>query len=44
MPKVYYHQLSAFINLYDNENYHIRNGLSELITNVIEYLIKESKE
>ncbi|CAD8143743.1 unnamed protein product [Paramecium octaurelia] len=44
MPKVYYQQLSAFIGLYDNENYHIRNGLSELITNVIEYLIKESKE
>ncbi|CAK82169.1 unnamed protein product (macronuclear) [Paramecium tetraurelia] len=44
MPKVYYQQLSAFIGLYDNENYHIRNGLSELITNVIEYLIKESKD
>ncbi|CAD8060420.1 unnamed protein product [Paramecium sonneborni] len=44
MPRVYYQQLSAFISLYDNENYHIRNGLSELITNVIEYLIKESKD
>lgn len=32
------------IGLYDNENYHIRSGLSDVITNVIEYLIKESKE
>ncbi|CAK56283.1 unnamed protein product (macronuclear) [Paramecium tetraurelia] len=44
MPKIYYQQLSSMIGLYDNENYHIRSGLSDVITNVIEYLVKESKE
>lgn len=27
------------MNLYDNENYYMRNALSEILTNVVEYLV-----
>lgn len=36
--------MSVLIGLYSNENYHLRNGLSDLIANVIEYLIKNRSE
>lgn len=41
IPRYYQQQLSALIGLYDNENYHIRNALTDVITSVIEYLVRE---
>lgn len=44
--KYFYANLSNLKNLYDNENYQMRNALTEILTNVVEYLVldKDNKD
>jgi len=36
--------LSTFIELYDNENYHLRNALTEIIAFIIEHLTIDNEK
>lgn len=35
MPKLFYTNLSVFIKLYDNDAYHLRNAITEIIGRII---------
>ncbi|KRX03620.1 Armadillo-type fold [Pseudocohnilembus persalinus] len=39
MPKIFYTNLSVFIKLYDNESYHLRNAISEIIGRIIKLVL-----
>ncbi len=39
IPKVFHAQLSCFIQLYDNEGYHLRNAITEIIANIIKKVL-----
>jgi condensin complex subunit 1 len=36
--------LSSFIELYDNENYHLRNALTDIICFIIEHLTNDHEK
>jgi condensin complex subunit 1 len=44
IPKLFYLNLSTFMELYDNENYHLRNALTDIISFVIEHLTKDNEK
>lgn len=45
-PKIFNTNLSVFIKLYDNEGYHLRNAITEIIGRIIMNVltIKEDEE
>ena len=44
IPRVFYNNLSCFIKLLDNEAYHIRNAVVEIISNIIKNLLSSNIE
>lgn len=41
IPKVFYNNLSCFVQLLDNEAYHLRNAVVDIMKNVIEQVISK---
>lgn len=39
IPKVFYNNLSSFVQLLDNEAYHLRNAVVDIMSNIIKYVL-----
>jgi condensin complex subunit 1 len=41
IPKLFYSNLSTFMDLYEHENYHLRNALTEVLSFIIQHLTND---
>jgi hypothetical protein len=39
IPKVFYNNLSCFVQLLDNEAYHLRNAVVDIMAHIIKYVL-----
>ncbi len=39
IPKMFYNNLASFMILYDHSSYYLRNALSEILANIIKYVL-----
>ena len=44
IPKIFYNNLSCFIQLLDNDAYHLRNAVCDIIFNIIKTVLSKSAE
>lgn len=43
IPKIFYNNLSCFVQLLDNEAYHLRNAVVDIMVNIIKHVLSKSE-